>query len=83
MNLLSAVIPKVDKPKKYKKSPVIKPENKGFIITDIYQIVGLATQKKSVIFNNSIIPAQCVLNMSVQTVLNTISYKRLFQYIKL
>ena len=82
MNLLPAVIPKVDKPKKYKKSPVIKSENKGIIITDIYQIIGLATQRKSVIFNNSIIPAQCVLNMYVQTVLNAISYKRIIQYIK-
>ena len=82
MNLLPAVIPKVDNPKKYKKSPVIKPENKGFIITDIYQIIGLATQRKSVIFNNSIIPVQCILNMSVQTVLNAINYKRIIQYIK-
>lgn len=83
MSNLPVIIPKVDKPKRYRKQPIIKLENKGFVITDIYQIVGLATQKKSVIFNNSIIPAQCVLNMSVQTVLNTISYKRLFQYIKL
>ena len=82
MSNLPVVIPKVDKPKKYRKQPIIKPENKGFVITDIYQIVGLATQKKSVIFNRSVIPAQCVLNMSVQTVLNAISYNRIIQYIK-
>ena len=82
MNTLPAVIPKVDKPKKYRKSTVIKPANKGFVISDIYQIIGLATQRKAVIFNNSIIPAQCVLNMSIQTVLNAINYKRIIQYIK-
>lgn len=83
MSNLPVIIPKVDKPKKYRKQPIIKHENKGFVIDNIYQIVGLATQKKSVIFNNSIIPAQCVLNMSIQTVLNCISHNRLFQYIKL
>ena len=83
MSNLPVVIPKVYKPKKYRKQQIIKPEHKGFIIDNIYQIVGLATQKKSVIFNNSIIPAQCVLNMSIQTVLNAISHNRLFQYIKL
>ena len=82
MSNLPVVIPKVDKPKKYRKQPRIKPENKGFVITDIYQIVGLATQKKCVIFNNSIIPAQYVLNMSVQTVLNAIICNRIIQYIK-
>lgn len=83
MNNLPAIILKKDKPKRYRKQPIIKPENKGFVIDNIYQIVGLAIQKKSVIYNNSIIPAQCVLNMSIQSVLNTISYNRIIQYIKL
>ena len=83
MNNLPVIIPKIDKFKKYKKQPMIKPENKGFVIDNIYQIIGLATQKKSVIFNNSIIPAQCVLNMSIQTVLNVISHNKIIQYIKL
>ena len=83
MSNLPVIIPKVNKPKKYRKRPIIKPENKGFVIDNIYQIIGLVNQKKSVIYNNSIIPAQCVLNMSIQSVLNTIGYKRLFQYIKL
>jgi hypothetical protein len=83
MSNLPVIIPKKDKPRKYKKRPIIKPENKGFIVTDIYQIVAIANLKKSVIYNNSIIPAQCVLNMSIQSVMNTISYKRIIQYIKL
>ena len=82
MSNLPVIIPKVDKPEKYRKSPVIKSANKGFVINDIYQIIGLATQRKSVIFNSAIIPAQCVLNMSIQTVLNAINYKRIIQYIK-
>lgn len=83
MSNLPVIIPKVDKPKKYRKKPIIKPENKGFVIDNIYQLVGLATQRKSVIFNGNIIPAQCVLNMSVASVLRTISYNCLIQYIKL
>ena len=83
MSNLPVIIPKTDKPKKYKKQPVIKPENKGFVITDIYQIVSLSISKKSVIFNRSVIPAQCVLNMSIQTVLNAINNNRIIQYIKL
>ena len=40
MNLSPAVVPKVDKPKKYKKSPVIKSENKGLALIELDEMVG-------------------------------------------